>query len=399
MKKIAVALAFTIYLLAVAAILAPVNAQVPITVWGYVKMPDGSPAVGASVTVKAADISKTVTTDSSGKYKVDLTVPSVPVKVTVTAKKGRYRGSASKVGEGVIRIDVVLKYSPPPKKSTSIELSVDKNEYVVGDVVVVKGYIKPAMSVTVTITIVKPDGTSVSDNIKTQNDGSFTYSFIVDKTGIWKIQVKYAGSSEYAGSSSPVVEIVVKEKAYITMSAIATELGKVIVEGVVEPPISGATVMVYVSLDGGNTWLYLLNTTTDENGHYRAELEFTVGGNMLFKAIFPGTQTVTYCETEAPPAIKLPTPGEEELKKKEEELKKKLTELENENVQLKEKVKELTEKLEEAQQTIEELSTTVATLESGSEKLKTATFIGIPLAAITCTVVGLLLGKRIAKVK
>jgi len=30
-----------------------ISAQVPITVWGYVYMPDGSKAVGASVTVVA----------------------------------------------------------------------------------------------------------------------------------------------------------------------------------------------------------------------------------------------------------------------------------------------------------------------------------------------------------
>ena len=398
MRKAVVALAFIIYLLVTMAILSPVSAQVPITVWGYVKMPDGSPAVGASVKVSAGGVSKTTTTDSKGKYKVDLTVPSTPVKVTVTAKKGNYRGSASKTGEGVIHIDIVLKYSPPPsKKSTSLELSAGKEEYIVGEVVTVKGCIKPAMKVTVTVTIVQPNGTSISNSVETEEDGTFTYSFEVDKPGVWKVYAKYAGSRKYASSTSPTVEIVVKEATQVTMNAIAVEPRKVIVEGILEPSLAGATIIIYVSLDEGETWLPICNTTTDETGHYRVELEFTVGGNMLFKAMFPGTENYTNCETEVPPAIKLPAPGEEEFRKKEEELNEKLTELKNENKQLKEKIEELTGELTETKKTLEELNTTLTTLKKTNEKYKTIAFIGTPLAAIASIAVGIVVGRKVAK--
>ncbi|RLE96572.1 MAG: hypothetical protein DRJ57_05395 [Thermoprotei archaeon] len=387
-------------------------AQVPITVWGYVYMPDGSPAAGASVTVTAAGVSKSTTTDSSGKYMVTLTVPSVPVKVVVTARKGSYRGSASKTGEGVIRIDVRLKKpSPPPtKKSTSITLSVEEAEYMVGDTVVVRGQIKPPMSVTVTVVVVRPNGTKISSVVKTQENGSFTYSFTADEPGIWEVYASYTGSKEYAASRSPTLEVVVKERARITMSAKISGVkpARVVIMGSVEPPAAGATVMVYVSLDGGKTWLHLCNATTDEEGRYRVELELTVSGSLLFKAVFPGTELLARCETEKPPAVKLASPEEEELKKQVEDLRRReaelrsvVAELEGERQLLLQRVEELEKSLAEAHTALSKLNATLAELSAEAEaykgeatQLRIIAYAGIPLGIAAGLAAGVVLGRR-----
>lgn len=395
-----------------------VAAQVPITVWGYVYMPDGSPAAGASVTVEAGSVTKSTTTDSSGKYKVTLTVSSVPVTVTVTARKGSYKGSASKTGEGVIRIDVKLrKPSPPPpsKKSTSIALDVERAVYLVDDTVVVRGQIKPPMSAIVTMVMIRPNGTKISSTVKTWENGSFIYSFIADEPGVWKVYASYAGSKEYAASRSPTLEIAVKERARITMSARISGVRpmKVIITGSVEPPVAGATVMVYVSLDGGKTWLHLCNATTDEGGRYRVELELSVSGSLLFKTVFPGTELLARCETEEPPAVKLTSPEEEQLRKQVEDLKKReaelmstVAELEGEKEQLLQRVEELEESLAEARGALDKLDATLAKLSAEAEaykdeaaQLRIIAYAGIPLSIVTGLAAGFMLSKRVSRRK
>lgn len=85
-------------------------APVPLTVYGYVYMPDGSLAPGASVTVSAGGVKKSTTTDSNDRYSVTLFLESTPATVKVTVKKGSYTGSATKSNvAGAVRIDVKLK--------------------------------------------------------------------------------------------------------------------------------------------------------------------------------------------------------------------------------------------------------------------------------------------------
>jgi hypothetical protein len=106
---------FLILLLSISAVSASAQG-IPVGVYGYVYMPDGSPAAGASVTVSGGGDTATTTADSSGQYHVVLTVSSIPVTVTVTASKGGYSGTASATGEGTIRVDVRLSAPSPVVK-------------------------------------------------------------------------------------------------------------------------------------------------------------------------------------------------------------------------------------------------------------------------------------------
>ncbi len=411
MRKIAL-LILLLTIVTFAGVIEKAQAQVPITVWGYVYMPDGSPAAGASVKVSAAGVSKSTITDSSGKYKVDLTVSQTPVTVTVTASKGEYKGSASKSGEGVIRIDVHLKKPHPPpqeKKKTSLSLSADKSEYRLNETVILTGYISPAMKAEITITVTKPDGSQVKVKVQSKTDGSFSHQFAADTLGLWKAYAYFPGTKDYKSSKSPTVQFYVKVESKLNFNVLALDSKTAKIEGAIEPPVANATVMVYISIDGGKTWLHFCNTTTDENGRFILYVNTTISGNVLFKAVFPGSETHVKSELEKPVIFKVETDKEKEklvarvkeLEQRKEELESRITELEKENNQLKEKIEELSENLQKARENLETANKTITELEQKTREYKEklqlyqiTTLVGIPSSLAIGAALALLLKKH-----
>jgi len=414
MRRVLVAIVLALW--ALSALVQPSLAQVPITVWGYVYMPDGSPAAGASVTVSAGGVSKSTTTDSSGKYEVDLTVPSVPVTVTVTASKGSYRGSASRSNvQGVVRIDITLQPPPPPppppKKSTSLSLSTAKGEYVLGEVVTLNGTLSPAMSAEVVITLVCPNATRIRASVQSNSQGFFSFSFKPDRVGAWSAYAEYAGSGEYAGSRSNTVEFKVKQSAALSLFARAEPPDTVVVSGSLSPAAAGVPVMLFVSLDGGKTWLFLCNTTTNELGQYTVTLSVKVAGLMLFKAVFPGSDTLTRAETVQPPAIRLESPEEVSLRESlkaceasRASLAESLKVLNATNAKLQEDVRRLEGEVRALIEEQRTLKNTISTLSSENERLENSVksyqvmlALAVPAASIASLAAGMFIGKRARK--
>jgi len=388
-----------------------VKAQVPIRVWGYVYMPNGSPAVGASVTVSAGGKSKSTTTDSSGKYSVDLTVPSTPVTVKVTAKKDGYKGSASKKGEGVIRIDVYLKKTTTGgtrggttirKQSTKLSITVEKMSYLVGETVHVSGKITPEISATIVIYISIPNGTQVKHLTKSNKEGAFHYEFVADVPGAWKVYAQFQGTKEFAPSKSSEITFYVRVKSNIEVDTSVTEKGTILIRGRTEPPIPNATVQLYVSLDGGKTWMFYCNVTTDENGYFETCFNLTVSGDILFKAVLPEGTSYTSAEEEKPLSyapkelteeIQRLSKQVEELEKTEKQLRELISKLESENLGLKSKVEELTQRLRESNETIASLSRLVAEYREKAKNLEQLAYVAAVLSLIVGVAVGYLLSR------
>lgn len=335
-------------------ILAPVlttivKAQVPVAVWGYVYMPDGSPAAGASVSISGGGASASTSTGSDGKYgPVTLTVSSVPVTITVRASKGSYSGSASKTGEGTMRIDVHLSAAPPPppppppeKKPTSLTIESSKKEYV-NESVTLTGSINPAMSVEITISIVKPTGSSFQARVNSDSQGRFKYEFTPDDLGLYRAYAQFAGNNEYEFSKSNTVEFYVKMKPVVDLYALASGPRQVRVGGSVRPaPDTRATVMIFVSLDSGSSWLHLCNTTTDSEGRFTVNMSMSISGELLFKAVFTGTAKLARAESTRPLAFRLMSEEEERLSKQLEDKINELSRLEEENEQLRTNITQL----------------------------------------------------------
>ncbi|ABL78668.1 carboxypeptidase regulatory-like domain-containing protein [Thermofilum pendens] len=384
------------------------SAQVPVTVWGYVKMPDGSPAAGASVTVSAGGASASTVTDSTGKYKVDLTVSSTPVTVTVTASLGGYAGSASASGEGVVRVDVVLQPPPPPpKKPTSVYVSVDRPEYGVGDAALVQGRLSPAMQAAVKVVVVAPNGSRYEVSVSTGSDGSFTVRIPLTSRGAWSIYAAFPGSDEYSPSTSQVVTVVAKEKTFLSVSARSPAPGIVQVSGSLAPAPSGAVVEVYVSIDNGSTWARLLNAPVGGDGSFSANLSTAVYGRILVKAVFRGTFDYAQSET-APVAVEVSSPREllltqenERLKAREKALNETLERLSAEVGELRRLSDELKSSLsscnatvEARERALENLERELALLRGELEKTRLLAYAAVPAAAALGALAGFALGRR-----
>jgi len=387
------------------------SAQVPITIWGYVYMPDGSPASGASVTVSAGGKSKSTSTGSSGKYKVDLTVSSIPVTVKVTAKKGSYSGSVTKSGvEGVVRIDVRLKAPSPAKPSptkqyTKLTISTAKDEYVVNESVVINGSISPAMSVEITITLKRPNGSIHQAKVKTNTKGMFSYEFTADVCGLWQAYARFAGSDRYKSSESNTIKFYVKIKPSLNLNVRTEDYGQVIISGTVNPAMDRTPIIIYFSLDNGKTWLYLCNSTTNEDGYFEVSVNMNVSGTLLFKAVIPSTEIFVYSESAGEPVVRLISKEEAELREQLDNMKEyvstleyELKNLKEENEQLRSKLKNATSSLNEAEVSLANLKKTVLQLKSELE-LRDKEILQYQLIAILGTlislIIGMLLGRRI----
>ena len=283
--------------------LTPSTAQVPITVYGHVYMPDGSPAVGASVTVKAGGSTGTTTTDSNGFYKVDLTVSSVPVSVKVTAKKGDYRGSASKSNvEGAVQIDVRLK---KVKRSTSISISVAESEFSLNETVVINGRLNPAMVATVYVYVIDPSKTTHTYTTTTSSDGRFSINFKANMLGQWKAYASFPGNDDYLPSTSSTIVFYVRRTASLEVNVEVVN-GSIILKCNSTEDIT-APLDIYVSIDNGTTWI---KVASHQLSHGSAEipLNLTIYGKVLIKVYLHSTSK--YSALQQIKEICIPSPTE-----------------------------------------------------------------------------------------
>ena len=404
--------------------LSPLNtfAQIPVTIYGHVYMPDGSPAAGATVTITGPGVSVSTTTNSEGYYEVTFSVSSVPVTVTVKATKNGYSGSVTQSVEGAVQIDITLKVPPPPpptKKPTSLKIEVNGTVFAVNSTVEVNGKISPSMSVDIEIVIKNPLGKTARSIVKSASDGSFTYTFKVDTVGKWSVYVYFKGNEDYASSKSNTVTFYVKYRLSINAWAKAYEK-KIKIQGKINPPSAGVTVLIYVSIDGGKTWLYLANTTTREDGSFEKEIKTRVYGNVLFKVVAPETETTIKAEVTSPLAMQLKSPREKELERQ-------VTRLQEEKKTLEEKLSNATAKIEaleselelvktQLSQTLSEneklkaelnktvtqleiLSTECSKLKEESKKLKLVLYVTVPLSLVAGLTIGYFIGRRKIKEK
>lgn len=302
---------FALLLLTVIAVcLVKVGAMIPVEVYDYVLLPDGTPAVGATVRVRGGEDYQVAVTDSSGFYEVTLTVSSVPVNVTVLAVWGNYTGIATGVGEGVIRLDVKLAPGGVPvrwKERTRLEVSLSRSTCSLGEQVTVVGRILPPMSVPVDLVLVKPSGMESRVEVETNETGVFQYDVTVDEVGVWEIYAEFGGSEVYAESRSNTVTLNVKMRMTIDMRAESSEPEVVLIEGTVSPPLAGVKVVINASFDGGEAWLTVAETLTDDEGRYALKMRFAVAGTILLNAYVPDEKGGVRAELKRPVSVEVTT--------------------------------------------------------------------------------------------
>ncbi len=109
LKLFQASLLLCLALMASSAGVSPARAQgVPVVIYGYVHMPDGSPAAGASVLATCDSDSGSATTNPQGYYQITLSIEGSQT-VRVTARKGDLSAVRYiKVGEGTGKVQVNL---------------------------------------------------------------------------------------------------------------------------------------------------------------------------------------------------------------------------------------------------------------------------------------------------
>ncbi|MDH5815664.1 MAG: PGF-pre-PGF domain-containing protein [Candidatus Nezhaarchaeota archaeon] len=115
----------------------------------------------------------------------------------------------------------------PVRIPVSLTISVEPREVTVGEEVIVKGSISPAMSKTIELTIKRPDGTTGTRTTTSTPDGSFGFRIKLDKEGEWSFTARFAGDLTYEGAVSAEVRATAKPKpgpCIIATAAFGTEL-------------------------------------------------------------------------------------------------------------------------------------------------------------------------------
>jgi hypothetical protein len=300
------------------------KAGVPVAVYGYIYMPDGSPAAGASVRVSGGGDSKSTTAGGSGGYSVTLNADKVPTSVSVSASKGDCSASASRSNvEGAVRIDLTLRCPTPPptptpspgsqpSSSTSrplssegekgnassqlkaesadlvtfLRISIREEIYHVNDTITVNGSITPPFKTKVELVFVKPSGKEFSVFVETDEKGAFSYKFKTNETGRWKVYARFPGIKGYLPSVTDMMSFLVKDFALINYNC-SLQGRKLVVNGNVLPADPSLRVQLLISLDN-ESWAVLREASAG-NGSF--SFSFTTGICGTFKLKVASTET------------------------------------------------------------------------------------------------------------
>jgi len=279
-----------------------VRGGVPVPVYGYISMPDGNPAGGASIKVSGGGASWSGTADNDGYYSTTLDVNAVPVTITVSASKDGYSGSASKTSQNgeALRIDVKLSAAPPPtppptpppapKKSVSIELNVP-SEAAVNTSVRISGKVNPRVS-PVYLKVKDPKQALKEYELPVSSNGNFSFDLTPMLIGLYKVSAYFPGDANYQSASTPEYPLQVKAGSVLNLTVsptvVVAGVENIRVNGSLYPP-SAQNVSLYYSLDNVS-WI-LFAEVDAATGVFSLVWEPRVFGDVFIKAEWTGNDT------------------------------------------------------------------------------------------------------------
>jgi hypothetical protein len=88
------------------------------------------------------------------------------------------------------------------KRSTSISISLEPSQVTVGESVIVKGTITPAMSAAITLTVKDPDGVTSTLTTTSSPDGTFGFTVALNKKGKYSFVASFQGDIKHEASTS-----------------------------------------------------------------------------------------------------------------------------------------------------------------------------------------------------
>lgn len=301
-SRIALCIILSILLVLVIEPILRIKAQgVPVKIWGYIRMPDGIPAVGASVSVSVqGGSSGSGSTNSQGKYEIDVSAPGLPATVIVTASKDGYSGKKTQtIDRAVAQIDITLSAAPPPppptppptiKKPVGIELNVP-GEAAVNTSVRISGRVNPRVS-PVYLKVKDPKGGLKEHELQVSSSGNFSFDLTPTLLGLYKVSAYFPGDADYQSASTPEYALRVKARSILNLTISPTVVvagsENIRISGTLYPP-STKNVSLYYSLDNAS-WVFFANVSA-ATGFFSMVWEPRVFGDVFVKAEWTGNDT------------------------------------------------------------------------------------------------------------
>ncbi|MEM1704050.1 MAG: carboxypeptidase regulatory-like domain-containing protein, partial [Zestosphaera sp.] len=195
------------------------------------------------------------------------------------------------------------------KIPVSLTISAEPREVTVGEEVVVKGSISPAMSKTIELVIKRPDGTTDTQTTTSTPDGSFGFRIKLDKEGEWSFTARFAEDlthEEAVSQSVNIVALPVKTVLTIQAPSMVSVGEEFVVSGKLTRLDTGAGLAgkkVELYINGSKT----SETTSNATGDYSFKIRIESIGRYALRVYFSGdgflpSEVVTTVVVEAPKA-------------------------------------------------------------------------------------------------
>ncbi|MCD6562406.1 MAG: hypothetical protein J7K23_00640 [Thermoproteales archaeon] len=193
-------------------------------------------------------------------------------------------------------------YSPTESETIKINVIKMKSNLIVNisptnisalEKVKILGKIIPSLSnQNIEIIIYSPNNNKLQKNVRTTNNGSFTYSFTVNETGLWKIFIVWKGNEAYQGYSSTTTFYIGKIKSSINIiqkRKIYTLEEKIRINGTLYPNIDNQILKIIVKKQSGSI-IYTNTTKTNDQGNFMFIWKPEKTGVYIIRIEWNGTQ-------------------------------------------------------------------------------------------------------------
>jgi len=192
------------------------------------------------------------------------------------------------------------------KHSTTLTCDVSPQEVHLGLNVTISGGITPYIEVPVTLTFIRPDGTSLQRSTWTEVTGwgsYYSYTFTPDMEGVWRVHASWPGNDEYYGDTTDMVNFtvlppIILTRIYITLSRTELAVGETleisgrlvaIVNGS-ETPLGGMPVILEFDTPAELGYSEYKSAITRSDGTFSIEYKPSTFGEWGVRAYWDGTE-------------------------------------------------------------------------------------------------------------
>ena len=199
-----------------------------------------------------------------------------------------------------------------PELLSSVSCSLSSESIEIGESITVSGSLDPEKEgMTITLSYVRPDSSTLTRTVTTATDGSYSDSLEPDVAGSWSVRASWEGDGEFEGSTSSLIYFTVSKTpssvSIQTSESQITEGDSVTVSGSLDPAVSGAEVVIVYTTPDGSTSTRTISTGLD--GSYSDLYQPSEKGSWSVKASWDGdswfmnssSETVSFTVDESEP--------------------------------------------------------------------------------------------------